>query len=117
VASANYPTSPAGRQQLADRLTAKGLTPTQGIQSFNRAKINAMADAMQRGLFDWQSASLEPVILGPRGQVLNGHHRVIAAELAGIDLANISAPMPQVRRLSRNYRPEFRWVDVLPDVP
>lgn len=76
-----------------------------------------MAEAMRRGLFDWQAASLEPVILGPRWQVLNGHHRVIAAELAGIDLAKVPGPSPQVWRLSQSFRPEFRWVDVLPDVP
>ena len=77
-----------------------------------------MIVAMRDGSFDWKAASLEPIILGPKGQVLNGHHRVIAAELAGVDLASVPGPSPQVRRLPREaFRPEFRWIDVLPDVP
>ena len=33
-----------------------------------------------------QGELAQPVILGPGGEVLSGHHRVIAAQLAGIDL-------------------------------
>ena len=69
------------------------------------------------GTFDWDKASLQPVILGPAGEVMGGHHRVIASHLAGIDLTAVPGPRPQVQRLPRNYRPEYRWIDVLPDAP
>jgi ParB-like nuclease domain len=112
----NYPTDPAGRRQLADELTARGLKPTQSKQHFDRDTINRMVDAMQDGSFDWIKASLQPVIMGPNGEILGGHHRVIAASLAGIDLSKVPGPRPQVQRLPWNYRPVYQWIDVLPDV-
>lgn len=111
-----YPTDPTGRQQLADDLSAQEFVPTQAKQHFDRDKINAMIDAMKDGSFDWSRASLQPVILGPNGEILGGHHRVIAAHLAGIDLAAIPGPRPQIQRLPKNFRPTFAWIDVLPDV-
>ena len=72
---------------------------------------------MKDGSFDWNTASLQPVILGPAGEVMGGHHRVIASHLAGIDLTKVPGPRPQVQRLPQNYRPEHQWIDVLPDVP
>lgn len=73
-----YPADQLGRQQLADELTAKGLRPTQTKQNFDRDKINKMVEAMKNGSFDWNKAGLQPVILGPNGEVMGGHHRVIA---------------------------------------
>jgi len=116
-AAANYPATAAGRQQLADGLTASGLVPTQGKQHFDRAKIDRMVDAMRDGTFDWSRASLQPVVIGPNGEVMGGHHRVIAAHLAGIDLTCVPGPRGQVQRLPANVRTTHRWIDVLPDVP
>jgi ParB-like nuclease family protein len=113
---ANYPSDPVGRQLLADELTARGLKPTQKKQHFDRDRIERMIEAMQNGSFDWNTASLQPVILGPDGEILGGHHRVIAAYLAGIDLAAVPGQRPQVQRLPINYRPTELWIDVLPDV-
>ncbi len=112
----NYPTTPDDREQLADELTARGLTPTQSQQHFDRVKIERMAEAMSDGNFDWNRASLQPVILGPVGEVMGGHHRVIAAHLAQVDLSRIPGPRPQVQRLPQNFRPEYLWHDVLPEV-
>jgi hypothetical protein len=111
-----YPTDQAGRQQLADELTARGLKPTQTKPHFDRDKINKMADTMKDGSFDWNKASLQPVIMGPNGEVLGGHHRVIAAHLAGVDLATVPGPRPQFQSLPQNLRPVHDWIDVLPDV-
>lgn len=113
----HYPADQAARQQLAAALAAKGLKPTQTKPHFDRDKINKMAAAMEDGSFDWKKASLQPVILGPKGEVLGGHHRVIAAHLAGIDLGTVAGPRPQVQRLPKSYRPLYDWIDVLPDVP
>lgn len=114
---ASYPSDQVGRQQLADELTVKGLKPTQAKQHFDRDKIDKMIEAMQDGSFDWNKASLQPVILGPNGEVMGGHHRVIAAHLAGIDLTAVPGSRPQVQRLPKNHRPVEQWIDVLPDVP
>jgi len=112
-----YPTDQPGRQQLADELTLEGLKPTQSKQHFDRDKINTMVEAMKDGSFDWNKASLQPVILGPNGEVMGGHHRVIAAHLAGVDLTTSPSPRRQVQSLPRNFRAVFEWIDVLPDVP
>jgi len=112
-----YPTAQFGRQQLANELAAEGFKPTQGKQHFDRDKINKMLDAMKDGSFDWNKASLQPVILGPNGEVLGGHHRVIVAHLAGIDLTAIPGQRPQVQQLPKNFRPVSDWIDVLPDAP
>jgi hypothetical protein len=112
-----YPTTAAGRQQLADELAATGLKPTQSKASFDPDKINRMAEAMTDGSFDWNAAGLQPVILGPNGEVMGGHHRVVAAHLAGVDLTTVPGLRPQVQRLPLNYRPVEEWSDVLPDVP
>ncbi len=111
-----YPTDQAGRQQLADELIATGFKPTQTKQNFDRDKINKMVDAMNDGSFDWNQASLQPVILGPDGEIMGGHHRVIAAHLAGVDLTAVPGPRPQIQRLPKNFRPVWDWIDVLPDV-
>lgn len=116
VWNAQYPTDAAGRQQLADGLAAAGWTPTQGQQHFDRDKIGRMARAMADGSFEWNRASLQPVIIGPNGEVLGGHHRVVAAHLAGIALTAIPGGRPQVQRLPVNYRPVHDWADVLPGV-
>ena len=113
---AMYPTDQVGRQKLADELTGKGLKPTQAQQDFKREKINQMIAAMQDGTFDWYKASLRPIVMGPGGEVLGGHHRDIAAHLAGIDLAGIPGPRPQVQTVPMNFRQEYDWIDVLPDV-
>lgn len=76
-----------------------------------------MIAAMTDGSFAWGRASLQPVILGPGDEVLGGHHRVVAAHLAEIDLATVPGPRPQVQRLARSYRLEYGWIDVLPDTP
>ena len=84
--------------------------------TFDRTKIAAMIVAMADGTFGWVQASLQPVILGPGGEVLSGHHRVVASYLAGVNLTKVAGPRPQVQRLPQSFRPEYLWIDVLPDV-
>lgn len=110
-----YPADDAGRERLAQALIALGLKPTQAKRNFARAKIEIMAQAFVNGSFDWNAASLQPVIMGPNGEIMGGHHRVVAAQLAGVDLTAIAGLRPQVRYLPMNYRPVFEWLDVLPD--
>lgn len=114
--TAHYPATDAGRQQLVAELTARGLVHTQGKADFSRATIDAMAAAMADGSFDWITSGLQPVVLGPGGEVLGGHHRVVAAHLTGTDLSSVPGPRPQVQRLPVSYRPAYLWADVLPDV-
>ena len=75
-----------------------------------------MIDAMKDGSFTFHRASLRPIVLGPNGEILGGHHRIVAAHLAGVDLTTIAGPRPQIQHLSKSLRPEYEWIDVLPDV-
>ncbi len=115
MTSPAYPTDDAGRQQLADELTAAGWVPTQVKRVFRRSDLDDMIVDMHTGVFDWVQAGLQPVIMGPGGEVINGHHRVIAAHLNGIDLLQLPGPRPQVQPVPVNYRPTYDWIDVLPD--
>ena len=108
-----YPSTLSGRKQLADELTAAGYQPTQTKPNFDRAKIDQMVADMTSGRFDWRRSALRPVVLGPRREILGGHHRIIAAHLAGVDLNSIPG---QIARLTVAYRPTYDWIDVLPDV-
>jgi len=106
-----YPNDSAGLQKLADDLTASGFVPTQPASKMDRDKIERMAQAMAGGTFDWSRIKpWEKIIVGPGGEIMNGHHRVIAAMLAGI-------PIPTgevVYFLGQNLRPIYNWIDVLP---
>lgn len=114
VNGSHYPLDADGRDELAASLSALGLTPTQSKSRFNRDKIDRMAAEMLADTFDWVAASRSPVIVGPAGEVVGGHHRVVAAHLAGVDLG--SMPGVQVRTVGQNFRPVHNWIDVLPDV-
>lgn len=109
-----YPTDAAGRESLAQALTREGYVPTQTAENFNVTKINSMVDAMANGTFDWNASSLQPVYLGPGKEIIGGHHRIIASLLADVDLNQVPSQLPQVRSLPQNFRPEYRWTDVLP---
>jgi hypothetical protein len=111
-----YPTDEAGRQQLAAELTAKGYKPTQAKDRFFRQWIDSMVADMQSGTFDWAASALRPIILGPDGEVLGGHHRIIAAHLAGIDMTTVAVKWPQIRSVGVCFRTDYQWIDVLPDV-
>ncbi|MBI1832878.1 MAG: hypothetical protein HYR84_15675 [Planctomycetes bacterium] len=111
-----YPTDEAGRQQLADELAARGLKPTQAKKNFKRAKLDKMIEAMITGSFDWGMASLRPVVIGLDGEILGGHHRIIAAHLAGIDLTTVPGPRPQIQTVPHCFRVVYSWIDVLPEV-
>ena len=111
-----YPADEVGRTILANELMARGFRPTQPKHSFSKDKISRIAEAMKYDSFDWAKASLQPIILGPNDEILGRHHRIVAAHLAEIDLTTISGPRPQIQRLPRNFRPEYLWIDVLPDV-
>jgi hypothetical protein len=102
---------------LAAELAAKGLKPTQAKENLYRDKIDGIVDKMRDESFDWNDASLHPVIFGPNSEIIDGHHRVIAAHLAGIELKTIPGPRPQVQSVPVSFRHVFDWLDVLPDVP
>jgi hypothetical protein len=110
--STDYPTDAAGLQELADKLTVAGFKPTQSSSKMRKADIEQIAAAMAKDVDGfWAGVSkFKNVIIGPGGEVMDGHHRVIASVLSG-------TPIPESRIFrfpGTNRRPVFRWIDVLP---
>jgi hypothetical protein len=50
-----------------------------------RATVDKMAAAMKDGTFDWNGMD-DPIIVDGRQNLLQGHHRVVAARLAGVGI-------------------------------
>lgn len=78
---------PPARLDLADLMRDTGLRPTQR-QVFADALEN-YAEAMRGGTWDWQRTAGDPrvpMIVDTAGNILAGHHRFIAARMAGITM-------------------------------
>ena len=108
--NANYPTDAAGVQQLADCLAAAGVKPMQGLCKMRKVDIEQIAAAMAKDSDAfWAGVSpFKKVIIGPSGEVMDGHHRVIASVLSGKAI-----PESQIFRFpGTNMRPVFNWIDV-----
>jgi hypothetical protein len=112
VHNAMYPTDQAGRQALADTLTQAGFKPTQDLSKMRKADIEAIAAALTKGADAfWASITkYKKVVIGPGGEIMDGHHRVIASVLAGKSIL----PDQIFRFPGQNLRPVFNWIDVLP---
>jgi hypothetical protein len=83
-----------------------GLIPTQTEVSAGR--INGFVQDMLGGNWDWSRVTAQnPLILGPDGEIMAGHHRFIAAELAGVDI-----PESVITHASKNLRPTYSWSEV-----
>lgn len=106
-----YPSDAAELQRLADALTATGYKSTQVASRMIRGKIEQMAQDMAAGTFDWSRIPpWERIILGPNGEVMDGHHRVVAAVLSGSLIpADQIVPYP-----GPCLRPVYEWIDILP---
>jgi hypothetical protein len=106
-----YPPDANGLQQLADELLAAGFKPTQPRSRMKKAMIETMARDMANGNFDWSMFKpWEKVIIASGGEILDGHHRIIASVLSRMPLPSgqiIHYPGP-------NLRPVYDWIDVLP---
>jgi hypothetical protein len=77
---------------LTDLMKDSGLIPTQ--KDVWEGNINEYADAMRKapgesGAWDWNRTATdprEPMIKDLNGNIIAGHHRFIAAKLAGVQI-------------------------------
>lgn len=86
ISSQIAPKSRWGNWDLKDLMTGSKYKPTQ--RDIFRGTVEEMADAMKAGKFDWAKAELDPIILDPQGTIMQGHHRIVAARLAGKQIPN-----------------------------
>ena len=59
--------------------------PTQGQKAIDINKVNQYADAMKSGNWKWDAMS-DPIITDSKGAIMSGHHRIIAATIAGVKI-------------------------------
>lgn len=72
---------------LTDLMNESGLNPTQ--RKVKTSKINEYAEVMRSGTWDWERTAkdlLSHMIKDNAGNILDGHHRFIAVELAGVQI-------------------------------
>jgi len=80
--------------------------PTQTARRFDMAKVDEYAALMREGKWDW---SADKIIVDKAGNIVSGHHRVLAAERAGVEI-----PDSAVFRLeTTTARPVYKWSDIL----
>lgn len=99
-----YPTDAAAVQTLAQQLTAAGYRATQTRSKMDTVKIGEIAELMARNADEfWASVpNFKKIVIGPGGEVMDGHHRVIAAILSKTPI-----PEDQIFRASNNLREVF----------
>ncbi|WP_437334532.1 hypothetical protein [Sorangium sp. So ce394] len=70
------------------------------------AKIDEFAEMMRNRAWDW---SKDKIIVDKAGNIVSGHHRVLAADRAGVEI-----PESAIHRLdSVTPRPVYDWKDIL----
>ncbi|WP_437755251.1 RHS repeat-associated core domain-containing protein [Sorangium sp. So ce1389] len=80
--------------------------PTQSARHFDFAKVDRYAEAMRKGTWDW---SADKIVVDRSGSIISGHHRVLAAERAGVNI-----PENAIHRLNTvTPRPVYDWVDIV----
>jgi RHS repeat-associated protein len=96
-----------GRASLLDLFK-----PTQTARRFDFAKAQQYADMMRLpegtpGAWDW---SLDKIIVDAEGNIMSGHHRVLAAEIARLP----GIPESAIYRFGGvSGRPVYQWSDIL----
>jgi RHS repeat-associated protein len=81
--------------------------PTQPRSKFDFAKVDQYAQEMKAGRWNWNS-KLEKIIIDPNGNILSGHHRVLAAEKAGVTI-----PESAIYRTKSHAITVYKWEDIL----
>ena len=100
------PVSPG--DNLEPLMAGSGWQATQG--AVDSAKVNLYAVEMALGNWQWLPPNLRnPILIDPSGKIMSGHHRLVAAQSAGI-----SVPEAAIQRFPANTaRPTTLWQNVL----
>lgn len=88
-------------------MAGTGWSPTQS--AVEAAKVNAYASDMANGNWQWLPSNLQnPLIVDQAGKIMSGHHRLVAAQIAGV-----TVPEAAVQRFpGATSRPAKAWRDV-----
>ena len=88
-------------------MAGTGWFATQG--AVEARKVNAYADDMANGNWQWLPPNRQnPIIVDQAGKIMSGHHRLIAAQIAGV-----TVPEAVIQRFPGiTSRPVKVWRDV-----
>ena len=99
-------TSPKG-SNLKDLMKNSQFKPTQSAKKMDLQKINEYAELMEKGKWDW---SIDKIIVDKNGNLMSGHHRVVAAAKAKVEI-----PESAIFRLeTETLRLTYSWSEILP---
>lgn len=92
---------------LEPLMAGTGWSATQS--AVEAAKVNAYAGAMADGNWQWLPLNRRnPIIVDQGGKIMSGHHRLVAAQIAGV-----SVPEAAIQRFpGMTSRPIKAWRDV-----
>lgn len=71
------------RFSFADLMKNSPFKPTQLGSKMDMRKVDEYAELMKNGKWDW---SIDKIIVGKNGELMSGHHRVVAAQKAGVEI-------------------------------
>ena len=94
-------------ESLETLMAGTGWFATQG--AVDASKASAYADEMAKGNWQWLPLNRQnPIILDQSGKIMSGHHRLVAARIAGVGV-----PEAAIQRFPRTTaRPVKAWRDV-----
>ena len=87
---------------LSDLMKNSPFRPTQSRNKMDRNKIDEFAELMENGKWNWGK---DKIIVDKNGSIMSGHHRVVAAQKAGIKI-----PESAIHRFDGvTQRPVYTW--------
>ena len=89
-------------------MAGTGWLPTQS--AVEASKVNAYAYDMTAGNWQWLPLNRQnPIIVDQAGKIMSGHHRLVAAQIAGV-----TVPAAAIQRFpGMTFRPVKAWRYVL----
>ncbi len=106
--SASVASSVTSAGPLLQRLENSGFQPTQTAARIDPGKVSEYAKAMANGSWVWSQT--DKIIVDAQGAILSGHHRIIAAFQAAVEIpADAMIRMTTTNRI----RPIYEWANII----
>jgi hypothetical protein len=96
-----------GNMSVPIALPSARLTPELQLV-YSTGNGNGLFGVMREGTWDW-SRPLDKIIVDESGNIMSGHHRVLAADMAGVEIPETSIYITK----TPNPRPVTSWPEIL----
>ncbi len=95
-------------KDIAKIMKSSKYIPTQSLSKMDIEKINKYSEQMKKGKWDWSKSK---IIVDENNAIMDGHHRVIAAEKARKKIPDSSKTIYN----KKTERPSYDWSGELKD--